>query len=803
MAIITSAHRVLGASLIVLCAQYTVGLGSDASPGHHMSLEVRDSGSLAHIQSDAQQLHFASDREADEPAIEEAEMARQDDEEDRVHQHDSANKLKDRGSALPHQQQHSDIETSKVSQRSLAEGLRIASHQMKMATQASITGRANMSCIDVLNQANMIINSYYVNLAATDIQVKSGLLGFQKSLFLRGGMTAEALGNLSIALNSIPFWSMLQSGYVWTVEKQYDFSALCQEYVAQGAFLEEYPASSQYTYPALDITHIWQGDMIVENEVVNGVDTAKAVPWNAKYNWAVPAPHNTATVNYCIAPSANRTVVRNALLAAITNIQDQVPCLQFAEIQLDPSDFNCISAPSVWISSNDVGCYSHFGKVSGTSANFLASSQIINLGFGCETLGMVLHQLGHTLGLGHELTRVDRDEFVEFDPTAAAAKSFFPLNNLSTLDQIPMLAFINTPFDFLSVMMPSPFALSSNTSPSFYPKEQYLHMMYSLMGQRAGLSAGDASRLNQLFGCNPDSAPITPTKALVQSFNNGTGFYIDGSCTDVETYGCPGQQNGCFNSPNQKAVQLNCPATCLLCFQAPAAIVKQQLAYELWWNSTNLKKEGATVAISSCSDKARTGLLFPDNTEASCSQLLNYCNHPTMGSAVQTACALTCGCGIRSTNFVTAEAVTGISGGNCKDLIPNAQPNFLIQGVLQDCTQLFTYCSGNSNSAMVVKKCPVTCGYCKGDPIPPPPPPVVKWESSFDLDIITNISASVYGFSGSSGPDTTGNCDRRRRFGFCYSRRRRDVVDIDKANTEAEIQYYLNGVPPEDDHIFR
>ncbi|XP_023232124.1 zinc metalloproteinase nas-13-like isoform X2 [Centruroides sculpturatus] len=51
------------------------------------------------------------------------------------------------------------------------------------------------------------------------------------------------------------------------------------------------------------------------------------------------------------------------------------------------------------------GCNSHIGKPGGR--------QILNLGSGCWNVGIILHELGHAIGLFHEHTRRDRDKYIK------------------------------------------------------------------------------------------------------------------------------------------------------------------------------------------------------------------------------------------------------------------------------------------------------------------------------------------------------------------------------------------------------
>lgn len=127
----------------------------------------------------------------------------------------------------------------------------------------------------------------------------------------------------------------------------------------------------------------------------------------------------------------------------------------------------------------------------------------------------------------------------------------------------------------------------------------------------------------------------------------------------------------------------------------------------------------------------------------------------------------------------------------CVDLGTHEKPVLTVHGVNRTCSEVSSYCFGTVNSAVVRAKCPVSCGECVPD-------------LSDGAAVITSASAAVSTSSQRANnpadvtletvlPPASNNesddfwhrtlppivpeytatgCDRRRRFGFCGSRRR-------------------------------
>ena len=125
-----------------------------------------------------------------------------------------------------------------------------------------------------------------------------------------------------------------------------------------------------------------------------------------------------------------------------------------------------------------LGCSSRVGRATG--------QQFINLGPGCTT-GNTIHEIGHTIGLWHEQSREDRENFIEvlWENIKDRATHNFQ-QHITDGDDLG-------DYDYGSIMHYPAKAFSKNGKPTIVAKSG------AHIGQREGLSAGDIAAVHDAY----------------------------------------------------------------------------------------------------------------------------------------------------------------------------------------------------------------------------------------------------------------------------------------------------------------
>lgn len=150
------------------------------------------------------------------------------------------------------------------------------------------------------------------------------------------------------------------------------------------------------------------------------------------------------------------------------------------------------------------GCSSYLGRVGG--------QQYITLASGCST-GNTIHEIGHAVGLYHEHTRGDRDDYVtvHFDNISDGRENNFYTYLQTGSDGEDYTSSL----DFNSVMLYSSYAFSKNGQPTITKKDGSTFSV-----QRSQLSNGDIEGIGQMYpGDGGGGEP---------EYINGNWYTIDG-----------------------------------------------------------------------------------------------------------------------------------------------------------------------------------------------------------------------------------------------------------------------------------
>jgi len=271
--------------------------------------------------------------------------------------------------------------------------------------------------------------------------------------------------------------------------------------------------------------NLWQGDIVLDPDEIE-----KDMKDMTTYA-SIKGGRWPKTIHYDFEsgfPSGGRQAVANAVAQ-----YHKHTCLRFVE--------GAVSGAYIQFYSGG-GCSSPVGHRPGRKNR-------ISLARGCWRVGTVMHEIGHTIGLYHEQSRPDRDNFVEilWGNIKGGMDFNFKKQRASNIDSL------GTPYDYKSMMHYGAYGFGGG-SMTIKTKDP---AMQRVIGQRTGPSEIDIKQINLMY-CNGDGGGTVPT----QGPNPPTqGPPRPGGCVDKHT-NCSRFKSYCNNSSWRNHMTKYCAGTC-------------------------------------------------------------------------------------------------------------------------------------------------------------------------------------------------------------------------------------------------
>ena len=243
------------------------------------------------------------------------------------------------------------------------------------------------------------------------------------------------------------------------------------------------------TYYPLENENLFEGDLAIPKELIeeyygNATRAKRGAVRNNNRLW----PSGRVYYRYASDVSFyHKTVINSAI-----NYFETHTCLRFY-YRYSQRDY-------IEFTTNADKCYSDYIGCKGFK-------QVIGLGPGCRTRGIVLHEIGHAIGFWHEHSRPDRDSYVRIIESniKSGLEYDFRKRTYSDIDSH------SSPYDYGSIMHYRKTTFSrNNISPTIVVTNSraYAYQGRPILGQRSRLSYGDIAQVNRLYDYCPSPARL-------------------------------------------------------------------------------------------------------------------------------------------------------------------------------------------------------------------------------------------------------------------------------------------------------
>ncbi|XP_063804239.1 embryonic protein UVS.2-like isoform X2 [Pseudophryne corroboree] len=217
--------------------------------------------------------------------------------------------------------------------------------------------------------------------------------------------------------------------------------------------------------------------------------------WPKSADGTVPVPYNLSSVY-----NANQV---NLFKTAMEEIET-LTCVRFVPRTTEKDYINIISGN---------GCASFVGRLGGGQMVGLSTA-------GCMYRGIIEHELDHALGFYHEHMRSDRDNYINVNFQYISPGEVGNFQKAKTNN-------LGLEYDYGSVMHYGNYDFSNTSNqPTLVPKPDPTVPI----GQRAGLSILDISKINRLYQCNVCAYLLNAQNGTMTSANYPSAYPSNADC---------------------------------------------------------------------------------------------------------------------------------------------------------------------------------------------------------------------------------------------------------------------------------
>jgi len=311
-----------------------------------------------------------------------------------------------------------------------------------------------------------------------------------------------------------------------------DFSDFQFEFAAQDSPLNDEPEDN---YDWIKLAGAFEGDIILSDlEQLNQLNQSAAVQNNAvKQSQKI---WSKGVIPYVISNSFN-AYERGQIASAMASYHAKT-CIKFVP-RSSHRDYIHLYRGS--------GCSSMVGKQGG--------KQVVSLGNGCFSTGVIIHELMHAAGFWHEQSRADRDSYIRINwgNIITGMEYNFQKYNWNTIQHL------NEPYNLRSIMHYGSKAFSKNGRNTL---DAINGGNIGHLGQRGGFSQIDLNKLKKLYKCGGTTTTTTTTGGGNRNCKDLSPFCNDwskkGECSRNPAYMNISCKKACNKCGNTTTTSKNC-----------------------------------------------------------------------------------------------------------------------------------------------------------------------------------------------------------------------------------------------------